>query len=965
MGWQREGTLSRVWRSWLAFGAGGLLASALVPIAVAAPASATANPTIVVTTTADVIDGSDGVLSLREAVALANATPGDDTIQLADGATYDLTICGSAVNDAPDNTIGDLNATGTDGLTITGRAVAAIAPTIVQSCPQRVLSSSTGVLTLAHLHLSGGAAGTGASIVAVGPLSLDHVDESGATSVGTSTWDSAAIDAQSRPVSIVDSVIHDNPGAGVYLKDAGPTVSSVVRRTTIRDNAATVDQVAGGIWSPGMFTLDQSQVTGNSGGLLAAGVAAFGGSTVTASTISGNHDGDSGGISGEFSLTDSDVVGNSGTFYGGVMGRFTVTRSTVSGNHAGQIGGGLTGTGLLIDSTVSGNDAVGPGGGVLAEAGDSGHRSVVVRRSTITGNRGTVSGGIVGLDDYGDGVGPTPPPAANATAVLLDASTVVSNVALPGLGAISLAPTTVPASDVAFARFAGESSSAVVGSLSVTASVLGRGLSAAPACALGPAAPVTSGGYNFGADGSCAGGGTGDVLAGGDPGLSALGNHGGSTATMEPTAGSPLIDRIPSGFSTCAGQVDQRGVARPIGPACDIGSVEADANVFPTESEFTPIVPQRLMDTRSDPAYHVGSQHRFAQGETETLPVAGGGSPVPADATAVVVNVTAVAPSAASHVDVWPTGSPQPNGSNLNFTPGQTVANLAKVKVGAGGDISLFNRNGSVDVIVDIVGYYRTDPTAARYTPIVPHRVADSRADPAYHVGPLTRLGDHSDVRALSVTGGSTGVPTGAGAIIANITVVDPTTASHLDVWPAGTAHPNVSNLNYVAGQTVPNLVLVKVAADGTIDLANANGSTDVIVDIVGYFTVDPSAAGFVATVPHRLIDTRADPAYHVGAETRFGDRTDPRTVTVTGGVVPTDATAIVANVTVVDPTDASHLDVWPTGTAHPNVSNLNYVAGQTVPNLVTVKIGTNGAIDLLNQNGSVDVIIDIVGYYR
>ena len=426
--------------------------------------------------------------------------------------------------------------------------------------------------------------------------------------------------------------------------------------------------------------------------------------------------------------------------------------------------------------------------------------------------------------------------------------------------------------------------------------------------------------------------------------------------------GSPLIEKIPSAFASCAGHADQRGVARTIGGLCDIGAVESDAAVFRAEREFTPVVPLRLIATRSDPAFHVGSQHRFGPSEAQDLVVAGGSSPLPVDATAVVVNVTAVSPTDGSHVDVWPTGASQPNVSNLNFAAGQTVPNLVKVKVGAGGQISLFNRNGSVDVLVDVVGYYRADPTAARYKPIVPNRVVDTRADPAYHVGPLSRLGDHSDPRSLTVTGGSTRTPVGATAIIANVTVVDPTAASHLDVWPDGSAHPNSSNLNYVPGQTVANLVVVKVSAGGKIDLQNQNGSVDVIVDIVGYFTVDASASGFVAVTPYRMTDTRTDS--HVGTQFRFGDHTDTRRVVLVGGVIPADAKAIAVNVTAVNPSTGLHLDVWPAGSAKPVGSNINYTAGQTVPNLVTVKIGPGGAINLQNQNGSTDVI-DIVGYYR
>jgi len=963
MRWQRAVAVSSV----------GLFVAALAPV-LAAPASATVNPTIVVTTTADETDSADGVISLREAIGLANATPGHDTILLAAGATYDLTRCGADSAAAPDNTVGDLNATDPAGLTISG-PTAGPSPTIHQTCPQGIMAASTtgfpsapGPLVLDHLALVGGDATVrGASIYTDGALALDHVDQSGAT--GPSGRDAIYT---GDVTTIVDSAVHDNATTGIEIHGSSSTSASI-ERSSVRHNVPIGVTLVGGLVSYGPLTIDHSEIVANGddtpstvgvGGLVAEQTA-----TITQSVISGNLGDFVGGILGTFALTDSQVVDNVGLGGGAGSGTFTIERSLIARNRASYQAAGLYGAGSIADSTIAQNVTLNPvtgqpgvGGGIVVDGRQSIAPSLSVRNSTVTGNRGAAAAGITVLSTY------TPSPAgpSTPTSVTIVSSTVAGNTLtplVPGSSPLFTAP--VEAADLAFARWAGEPTANAVGALTATSSVFGSGNAAAPSCALGLASPVTSGGYNFGSDASCLTEGPGDVVAGGDPGLSPLADHGGPTATLMPTVGSPLVDRVPAGFSTCAGQVDQRGVARPVGAACDIGSVEADAAVFPTEREFTPIVPQRLMDTRSDPAYHVGTQHRFGQGETETLAVAGGSSPVPADATAVVVNVTAVAPSAASHVDVWPTGSPQPNVSNLNFTPGQTVANLAKVKVGASGAISLFNRNGTVDVIVDVVGYYRNDPTAARYTPIVPHRVADSRADPAYHVGTLTRLGDHGDVRALTVTGGTTGVPVGATAIIANVTAVDPTAASHLDVWPAGTAHPNVSNINYTAGQTVPNLVVVKVSADGTIDLANANGSADVIVDIVGYFTVDPAAAGFVATVPRRLIDTRANPAYHVGAQTRLGDRNDPRTVTVTGGVIPNDATAIVANITVVDPSTASHLDVWPAGTAHPNVSNLNYTAGQTVANLVTIKIGTNGAIDLVNQNGSTDVIIDIVGYYR
>jgi hypothetical protein len=68
--------------------------------------------------------------------------------------------------------------------------------------------------------------------------------------------------------------------------------------------------------------------------------------------------------------------------------------------------------------------------------------------------------------------------------------------------------------------------------------------------------------------------------------------------------------------------------------------------------------------------------------------------------------------------------------------------------------------------------------------------------------------------------------------------------------------------------------------------------------------------------------------------------------------------------VTVTNPTGPSFLTVWPDGSTKPLASDLNYVAGLTVPNLVVVKLGASGAIDLFNASGTTDVVVDVVGWY-
>ena len=72
-----------------------------------------------------------------------------------------------------------------------------------------------------------------------------------------------------------------------------------------------------------------------------------------------------------------------------------------------------------------------------------------------------------------------------------------------------------------------------------------------------------------------------------------------------------------------------------------------------------------------------------------------------------MVNVTVTNPTASSYLTVWPSGQPLPLASNLNFAAGATVPNLAFVPLGSDGRIAIFNLLGTVDVIVDIVGYTR------------------------------------------------------------------------------------------------------------------------------------------------------------------------------------------------------------------------------------------------------------------
>ena len=82
------------------------------------------------------------------------------------------------------------------------------------------------------------------------------------------------------------------------------------------------------------------------------------------------------------------------------------------------------------------------------------------------------------------------------------------------------------------------------------------------------------------------------------------------------------------------------------------------------------------------------------------------------------------------------------------------------------------------------------------------------------------------------------GVPgSGVSAVLLNVTAVTPDLTTFITVYPAGGDRPLASNLNVVAGQVIPNMVLARLGADGTIALHNNQGNVDLVADVMGYFT--------------------------------------------------------------------------------------------------------------------------------
>jgi hypothetical protein len=369
--------------------------------------------------------------------------------------------------------------------------------------------------------------------------------------------------------------------------------------------------------------------------------------------------------------------------------------------------------------------------------------------------------------------------------------------------------------------------------------------------------------------------------------------------------------------------------------------------------KYIGINPVRVLDTRPAPDNVGVRPGKITAGETVNLTVAGGSSPVPDGIRTVAINLTATNATATSYIAAWPAGEAQPWVSSLNLRPGETRANLVIAKVGANGQISLFNAAGAVDLIGDIVGFYQDD---AKYVSLSPQRVFDTREGQG---APKAKIPAGNAVE-VPVTGVG-GVPFGAKAVVINLTGTNASTStfvSALPTWTPGEV-PGTSSINLVPGELAANLTIAKVSPTGTIRVYNGAGTTDAIGDVVGYF---PADSDYVPMSPSRLLDTRDGIGIAPG-KVPGGSKVD---LDVLSQGLPGDSSQIagvVLNVTVVNPTQDAFITVWPSGADMPLASSTNVRPSQVVANTVISKVGSNGKVSLYNSTGTVDLLADIVGW--
>lgn len=443
--------------------------------------------------------------------------------------------------------------------------------------------------------------------------------------------------------------------------------------------------------------------------------------------------------------------------------------------------------------------------------------------------------------------------------------------------------------------------------------------------------------------------------------------------------------------------------------------------------EYHPVAPARIFDTRdaalnggAGPVNDVAPNGAKAIGPTSPsfdvdlfgLTNAGYQHPwlpsgtAASDVLAVVAGITVQAPTSNGYVAVHPPGAPPAvTSAVVNYQTGRTVSGLAILRPGADGmlTVRLFGvAAGTAHVYVDVFGWLSTssytagtagddtDERGARLIPVDPVRILDTRNDAA----PDTPLGP-GETRALTVRGATKiddaaviAVPDDPNVVgvLANLTVVNPTGLSAgqygavavLPEAPSGV--PETANAVTAASPFVKGtLVMVPIGADGRVHLYNSLGTTNVVVDVMGYLlNGQPEATrnGRVVPLaaPFRVFDTRqvAFGAVALGqaqsedwsfaafsASVKIGGVSVGNQMGLLGNLTQATLSRVAPAVSV----SPGYLTMFPapaTAGAPPLIANLNTMEGTPVGNLALVKYGSQQVVRVYNARGYAHYVLDV-----
>jgi PKD repeat protein len=304
---------------------------------------------------------------------------------------------------------------------------------------------------------------------------------------------------------------------------------------------------------------------------------------------------------------------------------------------------------------------------------------------------------------------------------------------------------------------------------------------------------------------------------------------------------SPIPSPPTSTMNFPSGDNRANGMAVALGPGGTLSATFAPSGttdlVFDVTGYFVPntsgatyvaTAPARLVDTRNG----TGLPSGFSPGVPQTFQVSGFGG-VPAGASAVSGNLTVTGQTAAGFVYLGPDATSNPTTSTVNFPASGDRANNVMLALGAGGTLSAtLSSSGTADVIFDVTGYFVGDGSGARFVPLTPSRLLDTRVGNGLS-GPYAA----GTPRSFQVSGRG-GVAASAVAVTGNLTVTGQTNGGFAYLGPTAQSAPTTSTLNFPFGDTRANGTAMALGGGGILSATYAAGwgSSHLIWDVTGYF---------------------------------------------------------------------------------------------------------------------------------
>jgi hypothetical protein len=380
----------------------------------------------------------------------------------------------------------------------------------------------------------------------------------------------------------------------------------------------------------------------------------------------------------------------------------------------------------------------------------------------------------------------------------------------------------------------------------------------------------------------------------------------------------------------------------------DSNKVDADVVGDPSRqsSPQTPVLPP--LPPSSDVFHSLDTARVYDTGPTpldaradRTIQIVGLGGIPTSNVDAVVLNVEVENPSNAGYIRLTPGGYTTQTAVQ-EFVAGQTVSGLTQVRLSAGGTIKLHLSAGHARVFLDTAGYFSPSGNGATYHPLPTTRI--------YGVGsaPLA-AGVDQEIQVA----GLYGVPsTGVGSVVVNVETQNPTQAGYVRTTPGGKSSRTATQ-EFWRNWSISNVSVVSISADGKIRLHLSAGAAAPWVDLVGFY----SGHGTPGDRYHPITPTRA-----YGNLTLKAGTDQDIDLTGLAGVPASGVNSVVVNVEVQDPSTAGYIRVTPGGTDSQTAVQ-EFWAHQSISNLVTVKVDTQGRARLHLSAGSAIIFLDVIGF--